>query len=277
MMILSALGGATLLISFAGFYVITKGWFDSKQDIKRKYNDNRADYKMEKEYHFYDEYYELIYAGIENIVKGDKNKVVTRLNQVSSITLHVPSSCECMNYLYDGLITLCNHYVNNDNADSLLLIPNIDFFNVVLYVNKCCKEKDINTDYLHAMMGIVRSFDNLKYISISFDEDGELIDSFDRLANIDSNNIDNDVVNELFNKKSLAALIFLIDCGRELEFKMNGKEYFISCNGSKNYVSLWENKNEQSFDSVLELIENATIENMCFLTAWKQSELEYLF
>ena len=60
MMILSALGGATLLISFAGFYVITKGWFDSKQDIKRKYNDNRADYKMEKEYHFYDEYYELI-------------------------------------------------------------------------------------------------------------------------------------------------------------------------------------------------------------------------
>ena len=60
MMILSALGGATLLISFAGFYVITKGWFDSKQDIKRKYNDNRADYKMEREYHFYDEYYELI-------------------------------------------------------------------------------------------------------------------------------------------------------------------------------------------------------------------------
>ena len=138
--------------------------------------------------------------------KGDKNKVVTRLNQVSSITLHVPSSCECMNYLYDGLITLCNHYVNNDNADSLLLIPNIDFFNVVLYVNKCCKEKDINTDYLHAMMGIVRSFDNLKYISISFDEDGELIDSFDRLANIDSNNIVNDVVNELFNIYSIDVL-----------------------------------------------------------------------
>ena len=85
------------------------------------------------------------------------------------------------------------------------------------------------------------------------------------------------IVNELFNKKSLAALIFLIDCGRELEFKMNGKEYFISCSGSKNYVSLWENKNEQSFDSVLELIENAAIENMCFLTVWDQVELEYLY
>ena len=85
------------------------------------------------------------------------------------------------------------------------------------------------------------------------------------------------IVNELFDEKSLAALIFLIDCGRELEFKIKGKEYFISCDTSKKYVSLWENKNEQSFDSVLELIKNATIENMCFLTAWEQAELEYLY
>ena len=85
------------------------------------------------------------------------------------------------------------------------------------------------------------------------------------------------IVNELFNKKSLAALIFLIDCGRELEFKMNGKEYFISCDSSKKYVSLWENKNEQCFDSVLELIKNATIENMCFYTVWEQAELVYLY
>ena len=60
LMILSALGGATLLISFAGFYVITKGWIDSKQDIRKKYNDNRADYMMEREYCFHEDYYELI-------------------------------------------------------------------------------------------------------------------------------------------------------------------------------------------------------------------------
>ena len=85
------------------------------------------------------------------------------------------------------------------------------------------------------------------------------------------------IVNELFENKSLSALIFLIDCGRELEFKVNGKEYFISCDNSKKYVSLWAQKNEQSFVSVLELIENATIENECFLTAWEQAELEYLY
>ena len=85
------------------------------------------------------------------------------------------------------------------------------------------------------------------------------------------------IVNEWFEKKSLAALVFLIDCGRELEFMVNGKEYFISCDSSKKYVSLWEDKNEQSFDSVLELVKNAKVENVCFLSAWEQAELVYLY
>ena len=59
-MIFSALGGAALLISFAGFYVLAKGWADSKADIKRKFKENRADYEMEREYHFYEEYYEIV-------------------------------------------------------------------------------------------------------------------------------------------------------------------------------------------------------------------------
>ncbi len=85
------------------------------------------------------------------------------------------------------------------------------------------------------------------------------------------------IVNELFEKKSLAALIFLIDCGRELELNVNGNKCFISCDSSKKYVSIYVNKNEQSFDSVSELIENATIADMNFLLAWEQAELEFLY
>ena len=85
------------------------------------------------------------------------------------------------------------------------------------------------------------------------------------------------IVEELFENKSLAALVFLMDHGRELEFKVNEKECFLSCDGSEKYVSLWVNNNEQSFDSVLELIENAAIENVCFVTAWQQAKLKYLF
>ena len=84
------------------------------------------------------------------------------------------------------------------------------------------------------------------------------------------------IVTELFERKSLAALIFLIDCGRELEFRINVKDYFISCCNSKKYVSLWCNKYEQSFDSVYELLENAKIENIDFCVAWADAELMFL-
>ncbi len=85
------------------------------------------------------------------------------------------------------------------------------------------------------------------------------------------------IVEELTEKKSLAALIYLICHGRELEFEIEGKEYFISCDKSKKYVSLWNNQNEQSFNSVDELIENATIENSSFLSLWEKSTIQTLF
>lgn len=47
---------------------------------------------------------------------------------------------------------------------------------------------------------------------------------------------------ELLEKKSLSALIYLIDRGREVEFELNKKTYFISCSGSNKYVSLWNNQ-----------------------------------
>ena len=132
--------------------------------------------------------------------KGDKNKVVTRINQVSSITVNVPTSDRSMDYLYDALISLCNHYVDENDGDKFLNIPAIDFLNVVIYVNKCCEEKEINTDYIFSMMGVIRTFEKLKYISIVFSDDVKLRDSYEILSNIDSNDdgMDN-IINELTN------------------------------------------------------------------------------
>ena len=82
---------------------------------------------------------------------------------------------------------------------------------------------------------------------------------------------------DLFESKSLDALIFLIDHGRELEFTYCNQDYFISCDSSKQYVSLWYNKTEQSFSNLDELIHNAILQNVPFLTAWEKIELQYLF
>ena len=48
-LILSAAGGAMLLICFSVFYGLAKGWAESKQDTKRKYKENQAEYELERE------------------------------------------------------------------------------------------------------------------------------------------------------------------------------------------------------------------------------------
>lgn len=136
-------------------------------------------------------------------VKGDRNKVVTRINQVSDITLCVPTSNRCMDYLYDSLMILSNYYVDKDDGDSFSHIPAIDFYNVVLFANKCCKEKNVNVDYISAMLSIVRTFPNLKYVNISFKDDDELRDSYERLININSDDEVEDVIGELTNVYSI--------------------------------------------------------------------------
>jgi predicted CopG family antitoxin len=142
---------------------------------------------------------------IKKYTKGDKDKVLTRIEQVSDITLYIPSSEKCMDYLYDSLVVLCNHYMDND-GNLFLHIPAIDFYNVVLFANKCCNENNVNTEYICALMGIVRSFSNLKYISIAFKDDNELRDSYERLINIDSTDGLGDIITELTNVYSIDVL-----------------------------------------------------------------------
>ena len=143
---------------------------------------------------------------LKRYTKGDKEKVMTRIEQVSDITLHIPSSERCMDYLYDSLMVLCNHYVDEDDGDLFLLIPAIDFYNVVLFANKCCKEKGVDTKYISAMMGVVSTFTKLKYISVVFRDSNELRDSYERLINMDNDSVISDAITELTNVYSIDVL-----------------------------------------------------------------------
>jgi hypothetical protein len=63
------------------------------------------------------------------------------------------------------------------------------------------------------MLGIVRTFNNLKHISVVFNDSIELKDSYERLINIDEKDVEkNKVINELSNIYSIDALeIYLSD------------------------------------------------------------------
>lgn len=85
------------------------------------------------------------------------------------------------------------------------------------------------------------------------------------------------IVEELDRTKSLSALIWLVERGRELEFSVGEKTYFLSRSRAEKYVSLWDSQREQSFDSAEELLENALVSELPFLTAWENARIETIF
>lgn len=85
------------------------------------------------------------------------------------------------------------------------------------------------------------------------------------------------IVAEFERTKSLSALIYLIDNGRELEFSFCGKDYFISRDKAQKYVSLWDNQKEQSFDNMEELIENAVVSNSTLLSILPKIQIKTIF
>ena len=80
-------------------------------------------------------------------------------------------------------------------------------------------------------------------------------------------NIQDKMVKELFENKSIKALKYLVECGRELEFNYNNKDGFISRDNSNSFVSV----------CIEELIEKAKIDNILFKDAWKEIVLDVLY
>lgn len=84
------------------------------------------------------------------------------------------------------------------------------------------------------------------------------------------------IAGELFDKKALSALIWLVDHGREQEFRWQGRPGFISRSGSAKVVSIWLDKKEQAFDSTEALAQDALLEGKPFYQIWEDIELECL-
>ena len=85
------------------------------------------------------------------------------------------------------------------------------------------------------------------------------------------------IAEELDRTKSLAALIWLVQRGREVEFTVEGRGWFLSRSRAERYVSLWEGGVQQSFDTVEELVENAVVAGQPFLSAWADARIETIF
>ena len=64
------------------------------------------------------------------------------------------------------------------------------------------------------------------------------------------------LANELCNNKSLGALTYLLEKGREFEFSYKGTLCFISRSETQKEVSIWIDKKEHAFDNIDDLKNN---------------------
>ena len=85
------------------------------------------------------------------------------------------------------------------------------------------------------------------------------------------------IVDELCNKKSISALIWLISQGRELEASYQKRTFFISAHNSTRRVSIWIDKQEQAFCSMEELLESADIDGNTIIDIWDDIQIDTLF
>lgn len=85
------------------------------------------------------------------------------------------------------------------------------------------------------------------------------------------------ISDELCDKKSIAALIWLISQGRELEASYQKITFFISSHNSTGRVSIWMDKQEQAFSSIEELIESAEINGNKLIDIWNDIHIDTLF
>ena len=90
-------------------------------------------------------------------------------------------------------------------------------------------------------------------------------------------NVHDLIVNELFTYKSVAAFIYLINAGREIEIKYNHISAFISKDGSKKQCSIWVDQTEQAFGSVEDLLNQAVIQGRSVIDLWEQIEFNTLY
>ncbi len=90
-------------------------------------------------------------------------------------------------------------------------------------------------------------------------------------------NLHDYLADELCNNKSLGALTYLLEKGREFEFTHKGVICFISRSETQKEVSIWIDKKEYAFDNIEQLAESKIFEKKTLLEIWDEIEIETLF
>lgn len=113
-------------------------------------------------------------------VKGNRDEIVRRFNQIYSITLRCPINDKGVKIFENNLKTSLKGYLNNDG--DYVDVPSIDIFNVFVYTLSVCREDGISLSKLYVIMGCIQSFKNLKTVTFKFIDDADVDEVYQDLV-----------------------------------------------------------------------------------------------
>lgn len=120
-------------------------------------------------------------SNMEFYTKGDKKDMMSRINQVHTITLYCPLSDICVNYLKETFNMMLAYYKRGENEWKE--VPAIDALNAFLFASTFQEglDVDVNKDVIGVMVGSLKMFPKLKYINFIFTNDKEIDDAYENL------------------------------------------------------------------------------------------------
>jgi len=117
--------------------------------------------------------------------KGERDKVLSRIGQVHTITMYCPIIDSGISSLRNSMELLIPKYkVNNKLWKN---VPSIDALNTFIFTMAFFKDTNANTDpgIISVISSSLRMFNRLKYINFEFTDDPEIFETYQALIRQD--------------------------------------------------------------------------------------------
>ncbi|OGO86089.1 MAG: hypothetical protein A2Y24_04415 [Clostridiales bacterium GWE2_32_10] len=85
------------------------------------------------------------------------------------------------------------------------------------------------------------------------------------------------IINELYEDKSISALLYLLEGGRELSFRYENEEFSVTRDKERFYLNSQDSKKSQIYVDAWQLIEKGQVHGKKFMDIWKDIELLTLY
>lgn len=117
--------------------------------------------------------------------KGNRDDIVKRVDMVHSMTIYCPINDKGVELFRLNLIKRLKQYMKTEYMFNL--IPVFDVFTCFTETLEYCKNNNIFKENLYSFWGVVQSFKHVKFISLEFVDDKDILCSYEYIRGSSKN------------------------------------------------------------------------------------------